>query len=262
MCSIFTIINQKGGVAKTTSTLAISSELAKKGLRVLMVDLDPQANLTTIAGLEPKDLEKTIATIFIAFCQKKRLSLDTVILQLKENLFLAPSVIDLSAADTYLQNTMSREFVLKRILAPVLPAFDAILIDCQPSLSLLPLNALACSTDVIIPCSTEYLSYRGLELIKETVAEVQESLNENLKIDGVIATKHESSTTHNREILDLLEKNYHVLGVIPKSVKVSDAMYDASSITDVSPTSKPAIAYKEVADKIYDIIQKNRKGEK
>jgi len=262
MCSVFTVINQKGGVAKTTSTFAISSELAKKGLRVLMIDLDPQANLTTIAGLEPKDLEKTIATVFIAFCQKKRIGIDTVILELKENLFLAPSVIDLSAVDTYLQNTMSREYVLKRILAPILPSFDAIFIDCQPSLSLLPLNALACSTDVIIPCSTEYLSYRGLELIKETVTDVQETLNENLKIDGVIATKHEASATHNKKILDLLERNYQVLGVIPKSVKVSDAIYDASSITDVNPTSKPAIAYKAVTEKIYNIILENQKGDK
>lgn len=249
---IIAFANHKGGVSKSTSSYNLAWELAKKGLQVLMVDLDPQANLTAIAGIEPETLEKTIADVLISYSQKQRMKIEEVILQISDNLYLAPAIIDLSAADTLLQNVMSREYVLKKALSSVVDTFDCIILDCQPSLSLLPLNALACCTDVIVPCSTEYLAYRGLSLIEDTMSRVKENLNEDINFYGIIATKHES-TLHSKEILDLLQANYNVIGVVPKSIKVSDAMYSPTgSVTEFAPSSKPAIAYKQIANKIYN----------
>lgn len=256
---IFSVINQKGGVAKTASTYNIGYELAKNGLKVLIVDLDPQANLTVIAGIEPETLEKTMADVLISYSRKDRMPIEEVILQLNDNLYLAPAIIDLSAADTILQNVMSREYILKKALSQVTDLFDIVLIDCQPSLSLLPLNALACCDEVIIPCSTEYLAYRGLELIEDTLDRVRENLNEKIKLHGVIATKYEENTLHAKEILELLQSKYNVLGIVPKSIKVSDAMYSKSgSVTDYAPDSKPAKAYKEIAENIAKYYKENR----
>lgn len=248
---IFSVINQKGGVNKTTISYNLGYLLAQKGLKVLMVDLDPQANLTILCGIEPSTLERSIADVLISYTKKERVSMDECILQISENLFVAGSIIDLSAADTLLQGTMSREYVLKKALNQVSDMFDIIIIDCQPSLSLLPLNALACSTHVIVPCSTQYLAYRGLGLIEDTLERVKENLNENLAMYGVIATMVEN-TLHSKEILEFLEKEYNVIGTIPKSVKVSDAAYSQSgAITEFAPNSKPARAYEAIADKVY-----------
>lgn len=248
---IFSVINQKGGVNKTTISYNLGYLLAQKGLKVLMVDLDPQANLTILCGIEPSTLERSIADVLISYTKKERVSMGECILQISENLFVAGSIIDLSAADTLLQGTMSREYVLKKALNQVSDMFDIIIIDCQPSLSLLPLNALACSTHVIVPCSTQYLAYRGLGLIEDTLERVKENLNENLSMYGVIATMVEN-TLHSKEILEFLQKEYNVIGTIPKSVKVSDAAYSQSgAITEFAPNSKPARAYEAIADKVY-----------
>lgn len=259
MCKVFSLINQKGGVAKSISTLNLGVELSNTyGLKVLIVDLDPQSNLTIISGVEPENLEMTIADVLISYSQKERIKIEEVILQLNDNLYLAPSIIDLSAADTFLQNIMSREYVLQKALSSVKDLFDVVLIDCQPSLSLLPLNALACSDYVIIPCSTEYLAYRGLGLIDDTIERVKENLNEKLELYGVIATKHESRTLHNKEILELLEEHYNVLGIVPKSTKVSDAIYsEGGAIVTNAPKSKPAMAYKLIALDIAKSLFKN-----
>lgn len=252
-CRIFSVINQKGGVAKSVSTYTLGYELAKRGLQVLCIDGDPQANLSAIANIDSTALDCTIADVLLSYAGKKRKGIEECILQLADNFYIAPSIIDLSAVDSVLNGVIAREYVLQKALAPVKEQFDVIFIDCMPSLSLLPLNALACSTDVIIPCCTEYLAYRGLELLSETIEMVKENLNEKLNIYGCIASKHEANVLHNKEILELLEKNYNVLGVIPKSVKVSDAMYsETGTVIEFAPDSKPAIAYKEIADTIYN----------
>lgn len=260
MARTFCMINQKGGVSKTSSTYNICYELAKKGLKVLAIDGDPQANLTAMASIEPETLDCTIANVLMSYSGKEKIKIEECILELNENFYIAPSIIDLSAADNILMGTMSREYVLKKALAPVQDMFDVIFIDCQPSLSLLPLNALACSTDVIIPCCTEYLAYRGLELLEDTIERVRENLNENLNVYGVIATKHEN-TLHNREILEKLQERYRVLGIVPKSVKVSDAMYsETGSVIEFAPNSKPAIAYKQITQGIYEDLIKAKNG--
>ena len=261
MKRIFTVLLQKGGSGKSTSTYNLSYELAKRGLKVLMIDFDPQANLTEIAGIAPESLDCTIADVLLSYTGPKKRKMEECVLQLNDNLYLAPSIIDLSAADSILMSAMSREYILKKALDPIKDMFDVCFIDCQPSLSLLPLNALACSTDVIIPCCAEYLHYRGLRLLENTVDMAKENLNEELNIYGLVVTRYER-TNHNKEILDKLQEDYNVLGVVPKAVAVSDAIYDASgSIMEFAPDNPAAVAYKSIADKIYNDLTKEDDAE-
>lgn len=255
---IYATLLQKGGSGKSTSTYNLGYELAERGLKVLLVDFDPQANLTEIAGLSPESLDCTIADVLLSYAGVEKKKMEECILQLNDNLFIAPSIIDLSAADSILMSAMSREFILKRALSSIKDDYDCILIDCQPSLSLLPLNALACSDYVLVPCCAEYLHYRGLHLLESTVEMVKENLNDNLIIRGLVVTRYER-TNHNKEILEQLRKDgYNILGIVPKAIAVSDAVYTASgAIVASAPQSAPAIAYKEIADALYyDITNK------
>ena len=255
---VFSTLLQKGGSGKSTSTYNLGYELANRGLKVLIVDFDPQANLSEIAALSPESLECTIADVLLSYAGSEKKKIEECLLQLSDNLYIAPSIIDLSAADSILMSAMSREFILKRVLAPIKDSFDCIFIDCQPSLSLLPLNALACSDYVLVPCCAEYLHYRGLRLLEDTVEMVKENLNEKLSIYGLIVTRYEK-TNHNKEILQKLEQDgYNILGVVPKAIAVSDAIYTSSgAIVSSAPNSPAAIAYKEIADKIYNEIVNN-----
>ena len=249
---IFATLLQKGGSGKSTSTYNLGYELASRGLKVLIIDFDPQANLTEIAGISPESLDSTIADVLLSYAGANRKKMEECILQLNDNLYLAPSIIDLSAADSILMSAMSREYILKKALSPIKDNFDCIFIDCQPSLSLLPLNALACSDHVIVPCCAEYLHYRGLRLLENTVGMVKENLNEDLSLYGLVITRFEK-TNHNKEILEKLKSDgYNILGIVPKAIAVSDAIYDASgAIVASDPGSPAARAYKEVADVIY-----------
>lgn len=160
---VYSLINQKGGVAKTTSTYNISRKLAEKGNRVLMVDMDPQASLTISTGIEPEELDKTIADVMISFNGRKKENISNTIIQIEENLHLVPSIIDLTAADNLLHNEMSRESILKRALRSVRDYYDYCLIDCPPALNQLSINALVAANYCIIPVACEYLAFRGLE---------------------------------------------------------------------------------------------------
>lgn len=263
MASIWSFLNMKGGVSKSTSVVNVGVELATAyGLNVLCVDNDAQASLSIMLGQEPENLEKTIADVLVSYNQKEQVSMEDVMLQISDNLFLIPSTIDLAAADMFMQSViLGRERILGKTLQPLVEKynFDVVLIDNQPSLSLLPLNALACSDYLIVPCSTEYMSYRGLNLIENTVRSVQENLNPKLQMFGILASRHKERNLHNKEVLELLKTKGDVIGVVPESTKVPDAIYHASrSVIYSAPNSKPAIAYKKIAKRIYDEIMKNR----
>ena len=266
--SIWAFLNMKGGVSKSTSTLNIGIELATAyGLKVLLVDNDAQASLSIMLGIEPENLERTIADVLVSYNNpKERTTMEDVMLKLSDNLFLIPSTIDLAAADLALQSVLlGRERVLEKSLSPLLAAhgFDVVLIDNQPSLSLLPLNALCCASHLIVPSSTEYMSYRGLNLIEDTVERVRENLNPSLEMFGIIASRHKPRNLHNREVLELLQKKWEVIGIVEESTKVPDSIYHEShSVIYSAPNSKPAAAYQQIAKRIYEEIMRDKEMEK
>lgn len=246
---VYSLINQKGGVAKTTSTYNISRKLAEKGNRVLMVDMDPQASLTISTGIEPEELDKTIADVMISFNGRKKENISNTIIQIEENLHLVPSIIDLTAADNLLHNEMSRESILKRALRSVRDYYDYCLIDCPPALNQLSINALVAANYCIIPVACEYLAFRGLEMLNDTISQVQESLNPDLKVLGVLATFH-NRTIHARENLEKLKEGYNVIGVIGTTVKARDSVYSGKPIVVYDPKSKVAQEYSEITERI------------
>lgn len=257
MAKVFSCILQKGGVAKSTTVSNIATRISESGYKVLEVDLDPQASLTISAGLEPESLERTITDVLVSFRGSKKLPITDAIIPLTENLHILPSIIDLSVADNLLHNEMSRESVLRKALKPALDYYDFIFIDCPPSLGILSINALVASDFILIPCQTEYLAYRGLELLKQTINDVIENLNPDLQIYGVIATMH-TRTTHAKEILEMLTDDYKDLfiGIVPKSVKAQDSIYSGKPVVSTDKKSKVAIAYAEIADKIIEDYKK------
>lgn len=245
----YAIINHKGGVAKTTSTYNIAKKITDKGFKVLMVDLDPQASLTISTGIEPEELDKTIADVMISFNGKKKEDIANTIIQIEENLHLVPSIIDLSAADNLLHNEMSRETILKRALKKVSKFYDYCFIDCPPNLNQLSINALVASDYCIIPTACEYLAVRGLELLKNIIEQVQEHLNPELEVLGILATFY-NRTNHAKESLEDMKKYYNVIGVIGTTVKAKDAVYTGKPITSFAPKSNVAIAYSDTVERI------------
>lgn len=236
--------NQKGGVAKTTSCLNISSCLSKY-YKVLLIDLDPQSSLSISLNY---NLTECLNTMYSVMCQGRKIS--DVVQCHKENLYIAPSSIELSLADLQLVNEMAREAVLKKALQEVDEQFDYILIDCPPSLGLLVVNALNASDTVLIPCATDYLSYRGLKLLSDTVEKVQRNLNPSLHILGVIATFYNKRTLHSQEVLELLEKDYPILGTVSVSVQAKDSILDGKSLIEYNPKHKISQEYQEIAKRI------------
>lgn len=243
------IANQKGGVGKTTTTYNLAAGIAARGMKVLMIDMDPQASLTISTGVEPDSCEKTIVDVMLKFQGRKRSDIREAILEVGENMYLVPSVIDLAAADTLLISEMNREKVLQRALSVVRDAFDYILIDCPPSLNQLFINALVASDMVLIPVGCDYLAYRGLILLLDTIESVRSNLNENLDVLGVVATFH-NGTIHARENLHELTQKHHVIGVVSTTVRAKDAVYQGKPIYLTDPESKVAQEYDRITQEV------------
>ena len=202
---IIAMVNQKGGVGKTTSTVSLGAAMAEYGRRVLLVDFDPQGALSVALGYNPNDMEVTVYNaITDPNCQVTGAIVKTEV----PGLELLPSNIDLSAAEIQLVPEVGREFALQRALAPLLSEYDILLIDCQPSLGLLTVNALTASHDVIVPMETEYFALRGVALLTDTIDKVMGRLNPDLRILGVLATMYDPRTLHSREVLETVQKAY------------------------------------------------------
>lgn len=238
---IISIVNQKGGVAKTTTTHALSSALAERGKKVLMVDFDAQSSLTICAGLKPHELPKNMYDVMC-----KKVPIKEIIYQ-AGNLFIAPSGIQLSVAELELAGRLNRENTLKKALEEVNDVFDYILIDCCPALSLLTVNALAASDRVIVPCSPDYLAYQGLQLLMSSVEDVRAMINPSINFVGIILTMADKRTLHYKEVRDLIMSRYNVLGEIGISVKVKDAVLQGQSIVTFDPNHPISLAYKSIA---------------
>jgi chromosome partitioning protein len=247
---VIAMVNQKGGVGKTTSTVSLGAALASYGRRVLLVDFDPQGAVAVSLGINPNELDLTIYNLLTqSDCHVGDVIMSTDV----ENLDLLPSNIDLSAAEVQLVSEVGREHSLARALAPVLPEYDVILIDCQPSLGLLTVNALTASQGVIIPMETEYFALRGVALLKDTIDKVASRLNPNLQIIGVLATMYDARTLHSREVLQTVQQAFGdavFRTVINRTVKFPDAAVAGEPITAFAPTSNGADAYRQLAREV------------
>ncbi len=247
---VIAMVNQKGGVGKTTSTVSLGAALAGYGRRVLLVDFDPQGAVAISFGINPKELELTIYTLLTD--PECRVG-DVIHHSDVENLDLLPSNIDLAAAELQLVNEVGREFALQRALAPIMDNYDIILIDCQPSLGLLTLNALTASHGVIVPMECEYFALRGVALLKDTIDKVSARLNPNLSIIGVVATMYDARTLHSREVLETVQQAFGDLvfiTTIARTIKFPDAAVSGTPITVYAPESSGAEAYRQLAREV------------
>lgn len=243
---VIAIANQKGGVAKTTTTHNLGVALAAQGKRVLMIDLDSQASLTISVGLEPLEVEQTIVDVL----RKEGLPLMECVQQLSDRLHIVTSIIDLAPMEMELLSRASREKILDRALRPVREQYDFILIDCPPQLSILTINALSCADGVLIPVKTDYLAYRGLTQLQDSIQEIQELINPGLKVIGVIATLYDTRVADDREILALLRKEYNLLGVIKRLAVAKKGIYDGLAAVEQAPNSDLAREYVAIAEMI------------
>jgi chromosome partitioning protein len=244
MAQIIAVSNQKGGVGKTTSTLNLGVALTELGMKVLMIDLDPQASLTISIGLEPENLEKTIYNALIDDVDIKKLIL------FNELLYFVPSTIDLSAAEMELVSEVGREFKLRDALDPVKEDFDYILIDCPPSLGLLTINALVACDVVIVPMAPEYLALRGFNLLEKTMAKVKK-LNKKLTLMGILVTLYDNRTTHHKDVVEELRKSYPVFdSMIKKSIKFPDAVLAGQPIMTFDRKFEGSVSYQELAKEV------------
>lgn len=264
MAKIITFGNQKGGVAKTTSSLNVSAALAMMGKKVLMVDIDPQASLTIICGFSHSDDTTPELSLYDVLIPEhgKTVPVQDAILQVPchENLFLLPSDVILSRGEMVLFSYPAREAQLKTVLKPVMDDYDYIIIDCPPSLGLFTINALNASDYVIACCETSYMSYRGLQCFSETIHDIQsnELLNPNLKWLGTIATRHRDTVKDKVDILDAMENTlcppydvpYNVIGVIKELAETVKTEFEGIPITVRRPSFINSLSYYEVAELI------------
>jgi len=252
-------VNHKGGIGKTTTTLSLGAILAARGRRVLMVDLDPQANLTISAGLEPDDLPETVYTLMVRFVRDYAPpDLAAAVRPVRPGLDLLPASIDLAAAEREFITAKRADYILQRLLEPAAAAYDLILIDCPPSLGFLTVNALTAATTAIIPLTPEFLPARGLAKLLDAVADVRNSgLNPALTVSGVIFTmvrpglKHAAAVT--ASVRDYLGDEVPLLGEVKRSTRAAEATEAGVSIIEYDPRGDVAQAYTAIADRVEEM---------
>jgi chromosome partitioning protein len=248
---IIALCNQKGGVGKTTTTINLGAALADYGRRVLAVDFDPQGALSAGLGVQTHD----VPTIYDLLLSRNVTPADAIQSTNVEGLDVIPANIDLSAAEVHLVTEVAREQILASVLRKVSGDYDVILIDCQPSLGLLTVNALTASHGVVIPLECEYFALRGVALLIETIDKVRDRLNPAITLDGILATKYDARTLHSREVLERVVDAFgdQVLEtVITRTVKFPDATVAATPITEFAPDHPASKAYRQLARELVD----------
>jgi len=258
MTRVVAIANQKGGVAKTTSTHALGVAMSERGRKILLVDLDPQASLTWACGVDPDLLEVSIHDVLL-----KRAKAEDAIVALpapkpaKEGkpgvLHLLPSTIDLAGAELNLLTKTGREYVLRKALSKVSDRYDRVLVDCPPSLGILTISGLTAADEVVIPLQCESLSQRGVGQLLETIEDVRDYTNDDLEVVGAIATLFDGRTKLAHEVVEQVRRTYDIRVLepfVPKSVKVAEAPARGKSVLQHAPKSRSAQAYRELANQL------------
>lgn len=250
-CKVIAITNQKGGVGKTTTALNLAYSLSEDGKKVMLLDFDPQSNLTMCFGIDrPEELKRTIYDLMMCVIDEKELPDRSEYILSFNNLDLIPCSIELSAVEMSLVNVMSREIILKTLLENFKKDYDFVIIDCMPALGMLTVNALAACDSVLIPATAQYLSAKGLELLLQTIARVKKRINPGITIDGILVTMFSDRTKLTKEILNLINEAYSEQirifeNKIPMSIKVGEASYRYKSVIEYEPRSKVAMAYRD-----------------
>ena len=266
MCKVISVVNQKGGVGKTTTTVNVGIGLAREGKKVLLIDADPQGSLTASLGYEePDDLRITLATIMMDVINEEEISLEDGILHHQENVDLLPANIELSALEVTMGNVMSREMIMKEYIDAIRSRYDYILIDCMPSLGMMTINALVSSDSVLIPVQAAYLPVKGLQQLIKTILTVKKRLNRKLAIEGILLTMVDFRTNYARDIASRVHTTYGSQievfeNVIPMSVKAAETSAEGKSIYMHCPKGKVAEAYKNLTQEV--LKNENRSGEK
>ncbi|MEJ7635554.1 AAA family ATPase [Aeromicrobium sp.] len=248
--TIIAMCNQKGGVGKTTTTINLGAALVETGRKVLLVDFDPQGSMTVGLGVSAHELDQSIYHVLM----DREISIKDLIMPTAvDGLDLVPSNIDLSAAEMRLVTEVGREQVLARVLKPIRMDYDVILIDCQPSLGLLTVNALTAAHGVLVPLECEYFALRGVALLKDTIEKVRDRTNDELQIIGLLGTMFDSRTLHGKEVLATLVEGWGDLvfhTVIRRTVKFSDSTVAGEPITEYATTSPGAESYRQLAREV------------
>ncbi|WP_297739491.1 ParA family protein [uncultured Tessaracoccus sp.] len=253
--TIIALTNQKGGVGKTTTTINLGACLAETGRKVLLVDFDPQGSLSVGLGINPHTLERSVYNLLLTH----DFSPEEVIAETSTpGLDILPANIDLSAAEVQLVSEVAREQTLQRVLTTLRSQYDYILIDCAPSLGLLTINALTASDWVIMPLELEFFALRGIALLTDTIEKVQDRLNPDLKVLGLLGTMFDSRTLHAREVLERIveafgDKVFHT--VIKRTVRFPETNVAGEPITSYAPSSPGAQAYRQLAREVLLRVQ-------
>jgi chromosome partitioning protein len=243
---VIAFANQKGGVAKTTTTLNLGVALKEQGFNVLTIDMDPQGNLTMSQGWNPDDIERSMFDVLV-----HRLPIEEIIREAEVE--VAVSSIDLAGAELALASMIGRERALEKALVSVKPKYDYILIDTPPSLGLLTINSLVACDGVIVPVQCEYLSLRGLVQLENTMSMIRENLNPDVAIEGILATMNDRRTLHSREAVDILKENFGDLVFntkIRKTIRYAEAPVKGQSVLAYDPTSEAAALYRDLAKEV------------
>ena len=263
-CEVIAIANQKGGVGKTTTTFNLEVALAHAGKRILLVDSDPQGDLTTYMGIhDPDNIPVTLSTLMERSIKDEDINSKEAILKHDEGIDLIPSNLELSSMEVSLVNAMSREFTLRNCLSDIKDKYDYVLIDCMPSLGMITINALACADKVIIPVQSEFLAAKGMSHLMNTVLKVRKQINPNLKVGGILLTMVDGRTNLSKDIANELRSTYGTVlklydNQIPRGVKAAESSRMGESVLSYDSSSKVAQSYIDFAKEVLDYERKEK----